>query len=83
MAHFPKPFFRPARGVWYVQIDERQHNLGPDEAAAFKAYHALMQHRDEFPKQSAPLAGRQLVVVVVDAFLDWCEKNRAPDTYSW
>ena len=29
MAHFPKPFFRPARGLWYVWHDGRQVNLGP------------------------------------------------------
>src|SRR5271170_2553776 len=45
MAHFPKPFFRPARALWYVQIDGKQINLGSDKAAAFKAYHGLMQQR--------------------------------------
>jgi len=24
IAHFPKPFFRPARGLWYVQIDGKR-----------------------------------------------------------
>jgi hypothetical protein len=27
---YPKPFFRAPRGLWYVQIDGRQVNLGPD-----------------------------------------------------
>ena len=30
MAHYPKPFFKKARGVWYVEINRRQVNLGPD-----------------------------------------------------
>ena len=34
MAHFPKPFFRPVRNLWYVQIDGRQINLGADKDAA-------------------------------------------------
>lgn len=29
MAHYPKPFFRAPRGLWYVQIDGKQINLGP------------------------------------------------------
>jgi hypothetical protein len=29
MSHYPKPFFRKSRGLWYVQIADKQHNLGP------------------------------------------------------
>jgi integrase len=85
MAHFPKPFFRPARGLWYVQLDGKQINLGSDKADAFKAYHGLMQqHAEAKPEQPAPLPGlRRLVVVIVDEYLDWCEKHRAPATYEW
>ena len=86
MPHFPKPFFRPARGLWHVQLGGKQVNLGPDQAAAFKVYHDLMARPDPAPAASpAPSATTQTryVVVVVDDFLDWCEKNRAPDTYRW
>ncbi len=31
MAHRPKPFFKKSRSAWYVQLNGRQHNLGPDE----------------------------------------------------
>ena len=44
MPHFPKPFFRTGRGVWYVEIDRRQINLGPDRDEAFRHYHELMAH---------------------------------------
>src|ERR1700733_358421 len=83
MAHYPKPFFRASRGVWYVQINGKQINLGPDKHAAFKAYHAEMQRRVETPASIHPTAAKLLVVVVVDEYLDWCEKHRAPDTYRW
>jgi integrase len=85
MAHYPKPFFRPARSLWYVQLDGKQINLGADKAAAFKAYHGLMQQRSEAePKQSIPAPGiSRLVVVIVDQYLDWCQKNRAGPTYGW
>ena len=28
MPRYPKPFYRPNRRLWYMQIDGRQHNLG-------------------------------------------------------
>jgi integrase len=28
MPHFPKPFFKPSRRTWYVEIGRRQHALG-------------------------------------------------------
>jgi hypothetical protein len=36
MPHFPKPFFRHDRRLWYVQVNGRQHNLGRDRDAAFR-----------------------------------------------
>ena len=27
----PEPFFRADRGLWYVQVHNKQHNLGRDE----------------------------------------------------
>jgi integrase len=83
MAHYPKPFFRPARGLWYVQVDGKQINLGNDESAAFKVYHGLMQLRAETPQAVQPVSRNPLVVVIVDEFLDWSEKHRSPDTYRW
>ena len=74
---FPKPWYRPSRGVWYVTIDGIQHNLGPDRDEATRQYHQLMAQ----PRAKKVLANS--VPAVVDAFLDWCEKHRAPDTYEW
>ena len=81
MAHFPKPFFRPVRQLWYVQLNGKQINLGADKDAAFTGYHRLMQDRAKDPV--APPAEQRLVVVILDEFLDWCEKHRAADTYRW
>lgn len=78
MPHYPKPFFRKSRGLWYVQLDGRQHNLGPDRDAAFTAYRDLMAQ--PAPK---PVPRANLIAAVVDRFLDWVQKNRAPDTYVW
>ena len=73
----PKPWWRESRQAWFVQIDRVQHNLGPDKEAAYQKFYELMSQ----PKKRAPSA--DAVVEVVDLYLDWCEKHRAPDTFEW
>ena len=77
MPHFPKPFFKKGRGVWYVEIDRQQINLGPDRDEAFRRYHELLAQPKlkEVPSDS--------VLGVIDAYLEWCQKHRAADTYRW
>lgn len=77
MPHFPKPFFRKPRGLWYVQLDGRQINLGPDRDEAFRRYHRLMgEPRDQQPRSDS-------LAVIIDAFLEWTQKHRAADTFEW
>jgi hypothetical protein len=45
--HFPKPFFKKSRKAWYVEVDRKQINLGPDQDAAFERYHQIMQDRSK------------------------------------
>lgn len=78
MPHFPKPFFRKSRKLWYVQIDGKQINLGPDEELAFLKYHQLMGQ----PKKR-PVARDDSLPFIIDAFLEWVQKHRAADTYEW
>jgi hypothetical protein len=77
MPHYPKPFFRKSRGLWYVQIDGAQHNLGPDRDAAFAAYRDLMAQPARQPVRA------DATCLLIDQFLEWVEKNRAPETYVW
>ena len=73
MARFPKPFFKKARGVWYVEIHRKQINLGPDREEAFRKYHELMAEA----REPSPADGRSAALLeIVDAFLDWTQKNR-------
>jgi hypothetical protein len=74
MPHFPKPFFRKDRGLWYVQLHGKQHNLGPDKDAAFTAYHKLMAQPEQKPVRS------DSVVAVIDEYLEWCHKHRRTAT---
>ncbi len=76
MPHFPKPFFKKARRSWYVEIDRKQINLGPDQTQAFDRYHELMRHRPEAVDSS-------LVVGVLDTFLAWVKQNRSARSYEW
>jgi hypothetical protein len=41
----PQPFFRKDRQLWYVQIDGKQHKLGPDEEPSWQLYYELMAAR--------------------------------------
>jgi hypothetical protein len=36
---YPKPFYHAKYGLWYVQINDRQVNLGHYRDEAFRHYH--------------------------------------------
>jgi len=74
---FPKPWFRPERGVWYVTLDGKQHNLGAEREAAFDRYRELLKA----PRQKK--VDLKSVAAVLDNFLDWTKTHRAPRTYEW
>ena len=78
MPHFPKPWFREPRGVWVVQIQGKQHNLGPDKEVAFRRYYELMAEQ--------PTVGQAqctAVVALLDLFLDACYGPGRERTYEW
>jgi integrase len=78
MARTPKPWFREDRQSWFVTIDGKRQNLGPDKTKAHQKFHELM---------SKPVQKRVVlpasVAVLVDQFLEWVQQHRAPDTYVW
>ena len=77
MARRPKPWFWKARRSWFVTLDGKRHNLGPDKETAHDRFHQLMSE----PRKRS--IRTDSVVAIIDAFLDWCEKHRSPDTYEW
>ncbi len=77
MAKTPKPWFRKGRG-WFVTIAGKQHNLGRDKKAAFQEYYRLMNQ----PAEHRQVSGRTMAAVI-DDFLEYLSRNRAPDTYRW
>ena len=78
MPHVPKLYFLTSRGIWKIQIRGKQHNLGTDEAEAFRQYHQLMA--DPAEPEAAPQPAARSVVAVLDTFLGWCKDHRAADT---
>jgi integrase len=82
MPHFPKPFFRKDRQLWYVQIGGHQHNLGTDRKKAFEQYHDLMRQPVVRPAERRTTASTT-AVALIDRYLDWCHEHRAAATYEW
>lgn len=82
MPKSPKPFFRTARNAWYVQIGTKQTRLadGPktadSERAAWTAFDALVK-----AQPIAHTVGALSLAVLIDKYLDWCQKHREPRTY--
>ena len=76
MARPNKPWYRKSRKRWYVKINGVTHNLGPDKQEAMAKFHELMATPDK-PFNS------DMVVVVLDQFLQWNKANRKPRTHEW
>ncbi len=77
MARPPKPWYRKRRKAWCVTIDGTRHFLAKSTEDALTRFHQLMAEPQKRIVRSDSLA------VVIDLFLDWCQKHRAPDTYEW
>lgn len=76
MARPSKIWYWKARSAWFVKIDGKRHNLGPDKAAAEKQFHKL--------KAQDALAPADIsVAAMLDAFLVWTQANRAEETFKW
>jgi integrase len=80
MPHFPKPFWRPKKSRWYVQLDGKQVNLGPEKDAAFRRYYELMADRRK-PVPAISTIAAPVLVAILDAFLGWCLCHREKRTY--
>ena len=77
MSRIAKPWYRKDRKAWFVTIQGERHNLGPDRKKAFQTFHDLMRQPQK------PIEQPNLLIVLIDRFLEWAETNRAPDTYLW
>ena len=81
MPKMPKPWYRKDRGLWFIQRNGKQHNLGPDRELAFRRYYELMAQ--PAPQKNAATVDGQCVAAIIDAYLEWCQAHRSPATYGW
>ena len=79
----PEPFWRAARNCWFVQIGGKQIKLHPDRDEAYRRYHELMSKPPAEQKAAINPLPSGLVVELLDAFVDWARKNKAPRTADW
>ncbi len=81
MPKFAKPWYRPSRGVWYVTLHGKQHNLGPEREAAFQKYGELLAKPPE--PTEAPKAPSTMLVGLIQRFMADVRANSAADTVEW
>jgi integrase len=78
MPRDPKPWYRQDRDAWFVTINGRRFNLGPDREAAHVRFHELMLNGgDDRPFQGFT------VFRLFDEYLEWVQAQRSPRTYEW
>ena len=80
MARRAVPWYRKSRKSWFVVLDGKQVNLGPDKTEAFRLFHE-MQAR---PKSARPVVSSDdFVETIAVLFVEWCSKHRAIETAKW
>lgn len=72
----PEPWFRKSTGKWYVQVQGKQIDLGPNEKEAWRLYHETMLEKPTIRSVS----GFVTFTEVVDRYLKWVRANRSPET---
>ena len=75
MARRPKPWFRKGRG-WFVTLNGKQIPLADDKKEAFARFYELMNNPDD-----AVVCSQHSLLSILDEFLEWIRRNRAPATY--
>ncbi len=76
--HTPKPFYRPKKNRWYVQLDGKHINLGSDEKQALARYHEIMAQRantNSTTKPSSNPSDHPFLISIYDQYLDWLSKR--------
>ena len=79
MPRDPKPWFRKDRDAWFVTINGRRYNLGPERDAAHDRFHELMLTGGEGDGSNSAIT----VFRLFDDFLEWTKAQRAANTYEW
>jgi integrase len=76
MARPHKLWFRKSRNTWFVEIDAKQYNLGPDREEATTRFHELLAKR---PTKASPNS----VAAILDEFVVYVENHKTAATARW
>ena len=79
----PEPFFRPKKNRWYVQLNGKHVNLGPDEAQARVRWHQLMAGTPVATARTDTSTTDVLVCRTIDLFVGWVHRHRPGRTAEW
>lgn len=76
----PKPWYRAAQKTWYVILDGRWVNLGPDKAEAFRRFHLLMAGEPTAARPDTSQAGSPLTFAELVGYYLANLKTRTADS---
>lgn len=79
----PEPFWREQTRCYYVQLGKKQIRLDPDEKEAWRLYYELMAQPPGVRDTAPVLSKNPLVASILDEFLEWVKRHKAPRTYAW
>ena len=71
-----KPYFREQTQSWYCSINGKQISLGKQKSEALKKFYELMGRKEDLQTDSIT------VYQLTQTYLDWCQKNKKPSTYT-
>lgn len=78
-----EPFWFTDRGCYYVHHGSKNVRLSPDKDEAWRLWHELMARPPDAEAPPFKPGPETPAVVILDAFLDWCQRNKASRTYDW
>ena len=76
MSREPKPYWKMQQQRWVCTIDGKRITLGADKKSALEKFHQLMLNRETVQVSVSS------VYELSQVYLDWCQSNRKPTTYS-
>jgi len=79
MARHPRPWYRKSRKTWFVVIDGKQVNLGPEKEAAFRLFHQLKGR----PRPVREAVEGEFLETLAVRFVEWATQHRSPQTARW
>ncbi len=72
----PQPFWKSTHKCWYLKLNRKDVRLDPNEDKAWELYHKIMGRQLD-------LTADPRVVPLMDEFLEYTQKHKAPGTYTF